>query len=407
MNYSSTRMASILLAFGIFFAISCSAFESTETPEVRSQPEQLNEQINRINLELEADPYNQDLKIQKATLLNEYASQQSNPSDRYPIYRNLYSLNYEGDPDGNGEIPEITEILVKAWKAEQSNGIRLLQLNRNSEANQHFYEILAHFDNAIVLQPDSLVTYNLMSTTFYENDSISNAIETLEIALNRSPEPDPKLLEKLAYLYLETGNTDESIRIYENLVSNNSNDNRLLHGLINAYMISERHNDAIDQLLLLAEEFPTRYYYKEELATQLYFLFATKTDEIYREFESGDPIGEKIDELLELSNEAHTIYESLRTTIPANEESLLRMGTFYNNSVNKLSSIHSSFTLSSESNSLIQSTIQTYRDNSIELWERLTEMNPDNMEYVYTLYNLYKDAEMSEEADSIERSYNF
>ncbi len=407
MNYLSTRMASIVLAFGIFFAVSCSVFESTESSVEPTQLQQLNDQITRINLALEADPNNQDLKIQKASLLNEYASQQSNPSDRYPIYQNLYSLNHQEGPNDNSEISEITDILVKAWTTEQSSGIRLLQLNRNSEANEHFYEILAHFDNAIVLQPDSLITYNLMSTTFYENGSIRNAIETLENGMNRTLEPDPELLEKLAYLYLETGNTEESIIIYENLVSNNSNDNRLLHGLINAYMISQRHSDAIIQLEILSEEFPARYFYKEELATQLYFLFSTKTEELYSEFEAGEPIDELIEELLEISNDAHTIYESLQTTIPSNEESLFRMGTFYINSVNNLTSIQSTVTLTTEIDSQIQSLIQNYNDNSIELWEKLTEMNPDNMEYVYTLYNLYIDAGMSEKADSIERSYNF
>lgn len=407
MNYLSTRMASILLAFGIFFAVSCSVFENIEAPEDQTQLQQVSNQINRINLELESDPNNHDLKIQKATLLSEYASHQSNPSDRYPIYQNLYSLNFGESLNGSSEISEITDLLIKAWTNEQSSGVRLLQLNRNSEVNQHFYEILAHFDNAIVLQPDSMVTYNLMSTTFYENDSINNAIETLEIAVNRSTNKDPKLLEKLAYLYMETGNTEVSINIYENLVANNSDDNRLLHGLINAYMISQRHTEAIDHLLLLSEKYPMRYYYKEELATQLYFLFSSITDEIYYEIEAGNPIDEKIGELLEISHEVHLIYASLRTTIPTNEESLFRMGSFYYNSFNKLNSIYTTVTLSIERNSEIQTIIQSHRDNSIELWERLIEMNPDNMEYVYTLYSLYQNAGMSEEAEFIERSYNF
>jgi tetratricopeptide (TPR) repeat protein len=404
MNYSSTRMASLVLAFGIFFAISCSTFENTVPAEEPSQLEYLNEQIIRINQELESDPNNRELKIQKAKMLNEFASKQKNPSDRYPVYQNLYSIN---QPNGDSEIPEITEILVKAWENEQLSGVRLLQTNRDSKVNQHYYDVLAHFDNAIVLQPDSMVTYSLMSTTFYENGSIRNAIETLESALNRSADEDPKYLEKLAYLYLEFGNTDESIKIYENLVSNSSNDSHLIHGLTNAYMISRRHNDAIAQLKLLSEEYPSRPYYREALATQLYFLFADKSAELYRGFESGEEIEDKVVELLELSDEAHLIYDSLRTTIPTNEESFFRMGTFYNNSINKFSALHSDLNLSSERNANLVSTIETYREISIELWERLTEINPDNMEYAYTLYNLYKDAGMNEEADSIERSYNF
>ena len=397
-------MASLLLAFGIFFAISCSTLEQSGSTEQPSQLENLNEQINQINEELYADPNNRKLKIQKASLLNEFASNQPNPADRYPIYQNLYSINQQNE---DREISEITEILVKAWETEQSSGIRLLQANRDSEDNHHVYNVLAHFDNAIVLQPDSLVTYSLMSTTFYENGSIRNAIETLESALNRTPEADPKFLEKLAYLYLEFGDTDESIKIYENLVSGSANDSHLIHGLTNAYMISRRHIDAITQLKLLTEQYPSRPYYKEALATQLYFYFSDKHGDLYHEFEAGETIDDQVDELLDLSNQAHQIYDSLRSTIPINEESFFRMGTFYNNSMNKISTLRNDFNLSSERNALLLSTIETYREISIDLWERLTEINPDNMEYAYTLYNLYKNAGMNEEADSIERSYNF
>lgn len=404
MNYSSTRMASLLLAFGIFFAVSCSTFEKTESAEEPSQLEYLNEQIIQVNLKLESEPDNRELKIQKAKLLYEFASKLTNPSDRYPIYQNLYSANQQG---GGDEIPEITEILVRTWETEQSDGIRLLQTKRENEASQHFYNVLAHFDNAIVLQPDSMVIYSLMSTTFYKNGSIRNAIETLETALNRTSDADPKFLEKLAYLYLEIGNTDESIKIYENLVSNSSNDSQLIHGLTNAYMISRRHNDAIALLNLLAEQYPTRLHYKEALATQLYFFFADKYAELFHELESGESIDDRIDDLLEFSDKAHQIYNSLRTTIPTNEESFFRMGTFYNNSISKFSTLHTDLNLNSERNALLLSTIESYREISIEFWERLTEINPDNMEYAFTLYNLYRNAGMNEEAEAIERSYNF
>lgn len=408
MKYPTTRMASLLLAFGIFFTVSCAVFEKSESYETQPYLHQLDEQLKTVNQELESDPDNIELRIKKAELLAEYASLQSNPSDRYPIYQNLYSLNTLTGENDRREIADITDILVKTWAAEQSSGIRLLQSDRGSgETNQYYYDILAHFDNAIVLQPDSSVTYNLMATTFYESGSISNAIETLAKAVERTENPKPIVLEKLAYLHLESGNTDHAIVIYEKLVNENPNDQQLIHGLTNAYMISERHLDAIARLTLLSEEFPTRYNYKEALATQLYFVFADRSTQLLNEIDSSTDVDDNINDLQQLSNQIHNLFDSIRNSIPVNEESLYRMGTFYNNSISKFSRINPLVPITSDKGAELLSTIQNYRTTSIVIWERLVELNPDNMEYVYILYDLYQDEGMTEEADSIERSYNF
>ena len=44
---------------------------------------------------------------------------------------------------------------------------------------------------------------------------------------------------------------------------------------------------------------------------------------------------------------------------------------------------------------------------SLPIWERLAELNPENMGYISNLHQVYLELGMNEDAESLERSYNF
>ncbi|MDR9365242.1 MAG: hypothetical protein RI575_07890 [Balneolaceae bacterium] len=50
---------------------------------------------------------------------------------------------------------------------------------------------------------------------------------------------------------------------------------------------------------------------------------------------------------------------------------------------------------------------QSFMEYALPLWERLAEINSDNLGYINNLYQVYLELDMQEEAESIERSYNF
>lgn len=406
MTYLSTRMVSLVLTFGIFFGISCSVLDNNRSDKPPSYQQELNNQIRTLNEQIVENPDNSDLKIQKANLLMELAESHANPSDRYPIYQNLYELSLESSNMEEPDVEHLDEIINRAWSSEQNSGVQLLQATRNAEDVNSYYDILAHFDNAIVLQPDNLVTYNLMATTFYENGSINNAIDTLERAFEWSNSSDNTIREKLAYLYLESGRTDEAINVYESLLASEPDNDHLTHGLTNAYMISNRHEDAIDRLTALVEQYPTRIYYREALASQLYYRFEEQTIGYLND--SGEISNSiTISDLISQLDEIHSIFDELNTNSPSNEESIFRMATFYKNSAGQLLQLATNQSVPDEQAVNLNQLADFYLENAITHWERLADMNPGNLEYLSILYELYIQTERIEEAESIERSYNF
>ena len=389
-------MVSLVLTFGIFFAVSCTYFEKSQNEEQLSYQEQIDQRIEEINDQLLSDPDNHELIAEKGELLIGLADLMANPNDRMPVYRNLYNLSTESDI--------VQSMVVKAWSEEQNSGVRLLQTERNDVSIDHYDEILGHFYNAITLQPDSMVTYSLLATTYYEKGSIHHAIETMETALEISGNGDMAFKEKLGYLYLEAGRTDESVGMYEDLVTEYPDDNHLLHGLINTYMISNRHDDAVIILKQLTEEYPTRYNYQEALATQLYFQFKEKSGMFSPMDEESDITAAT---LIDLASEIDTIFNSLMNNTPVNEENVYRMAAFYKNSAATLTRLSElSDTPEMDQEKFIEIS-NDFTEKSLSLWERLAEMNPDNLEYMTVLRQIYIENGMDEEAELIERSYNY
>ncbi len=394
------------IAFGIFFTLSCSTVEQTESStEELTTTDRLEMQLNEINQRIQQEPENSRHYQEKSEVLYSIAKNQP-VQQRQPVYQNLRDHSNSAENQLGKYQPELDEILKKAWSDEQSKGVQILQQHRDDGTNEHYPEILAHFNNAITIIPDSLVTYSLKATTLYENGYLNEATETLETAINISDSSKPELLEKLAYLYLESGKIENSIAIYEDLAIDKPNDQHIKHGLINAYIIQENHEDAAVILNELSESYPSRYIYQEALANQKYFIFENKAGELLRSDYNGSQ-EDSINEIGALADDIHTIYDSLRTKMPVNEENTLRMAAFYKQAHSIFSEILQWGDFEDEEASEIVERKEQFADFALPLWERLVELNPDNLEYLHNLYEVYTLLGMDDDAEAIERSINF
>lgn len=402
MNYSKTRMASFILAFGIFFTLSCSHFERTNSSDNNS--ESYEEQLVDVNTRLERNPDNTNLQVEKANILFNLALEYSNPKQRTPYYFELRDLA-DSYFFSEGEYhPDIESTVNQAWTTEQSEGVRLLQQERDNLTEEKTESIVAHFENAITINPDSLSTYNLLANTFYRSGSFNNAISTLEKADEISPDSNTSIKEKLAYLYLEAGDIEQSIRLYLALIEEVPSDAHLLHGLSNAYIINEQHDEAIEILRGLAEQYSTRFEYKEALATQLYFVLRNSLNEISTEGNNLSFTSDDKDPIFELIDEIDSIFESLMSNLPFSEEQLVRSGAFYKNTAAQLNEI------SIDNNESLDEEIELKRiellEKALPIWERLFENHPENTAYIQNLYSIYIELGRDEEAESLQRSFN-
>ncbi|MDR9365241.1 MAG: hypothetical protein RI575_07885 [Balneolaceae bacterium] len=312
MIYQIPRMLSLALAFGIFFTLSCSTIQNTEsTSSSGDDAATLQERINEVNQEISANPNNAQLQVRKANLLYQRSQKMSQVENRNPIYQNIRDI-----ADGYSSNPNITnqldEVLSKAWHLEKQTGMSLLQENEAAQS-ESFSTIVSHFQNAITLIPDSLQTYSLLATSYYQHGNLNQAIATLEQAEDQNDSYEPAISEKLAYLYLESGDLSEAERRYRDLVDYDPDKIIYQHGLINVLILSDKHEQAVEMLEQLSGEYPTRYAYQESLATELYYLFKTKTESIASLSTNSELSEEEQDELTRLLRSVHTIFRLYRS----------------------------------------------------------------------------------------------
>jgi tetratricopeptide (TPR) repeat protein len=392
-------MLSLALAFGIFFTLSCSTIQNTETTSSSGDDAAtLQEKINEVNQEISANPNSAQLQVKKANLLYQRSQNMSQVENRNPIYQNIRDIA-DGYSSNLNISNQLDEVLSKAWHLEKQTGMSLLQKNEAVQS-ESFSKIVSHFENAITLIPDSLQTYSLLATSYYQHGNLNQAIATLEQAEDQHDSYEAAISEKLAYLYLESGDLSEAERRYSDLVDFDPDKLIYQHGLINVLILSDKHEQAVDMLEQLSEEYPTRYTYQESLATELYYLFKTKTDSFVSVSTDGEFSEEEQEELIDLLRSVHTIFETIQESFPTTEENLHRMASFYKNASTRLSQLPAT-------NSELEEMEQNFMEYALPFWERLAEINSDNLGYINNLYQVYLELDMQEEAESIERSYNF
>lgn len=406
MYHLSTRMVSLLLAFGIFFAVSCSTFQSTtESADSLYQSERYSNALRAVNMEIEDEPDNFELQLLKAQILHKYAVESYEPEERESVYFNLRNTTDQINYVTDSYASKTDSILNSAWLHEQRAGVRLLQQDDTVTFDQYFDRVIAHFNNAITIIPDSIVTYNLKATTYYRHGDLSDAISTLESIEDKGLTRPPETCEKLAYLYLEAGQLDRAVTIYESLSANNPDDEIYQQGLVNSYILGERHSEAIALLEELTGVYPNRVEYQEALATEKFYQLKIEINE-----RLSNPASEKFTEaeaeqILEKMNEIGEIYQNVDESLPSEDERQQRIAAFYVDSANLLKRILPK--AEDDANPLISDQIETHLRDSIPYWQKLYEANSDRTAYAYSLINVYNELGMEHEAELLQQQINF
>lgn len=399
-------MVSVLLTFGIFFALSCSTFKtSSDSAASLFESGNYENALETVNQQITDSPDNRELQILKAEILQKIAVENYEPENREPVYSNLRNTTDEINFSTDRYRAKTDSILNSAWMHEQSAGVRLLQQDGTDTFDQHFERVIAHFTNAVTIIPDSTVTYNLMATTYYRHGNLSEAIATLEAIEEQGFTRPPETCEKLAYLYLEAGQIDRSVEIYETLSANNPDSEIYQQGLVNSYILGDMHTDAIALLEELTGVYPNRVQYREALATERFYLMRQR----FRD-ETQDPAFEsypdsEIEELLTQLNEISSIYIDIDETLPSSEERQQRIAAFYVSAANLLDELQP-YVGDSMSERLSEQK-ETYLRESIPYWQTLYEANSDRSAYAYSLIEVYTELGMESEAELLEQQINF
>ncbi len=380
---------------------------------------------------IEEDSSNALAYYYKGAALGSLAEDIQPPSDRLAYYEemrnSLSEARYWGEqmesrPD---ELGNINDIINSVWANEHNAGAMILTDDSTRQATPNPEETARdHFINATTVQPDSSISYIVLSSIQYQLGNIPDAIENYEHAMSLTDQPLVEDYEFLISLYFVEQRYEDAEQWATEAMEAYPEEESFVQFLADIYMERDEGDQAIALLQEMIERNPNNEAYFFALGTQLFRSAQNYLDEagsIYQrawsmeeqaehltEEERADLLAEvesmmeEAEELEargnELADEAVERLEGYLDLVPDDDSAYNILGIIYQNRAAALFDKRNQ-TLDNE---LAMEYDEQARENlqiSREHYERATELNPEETEYWEALFQVYTTLGMDEEAD--------
>jgi len=355
------------------------------------------------------------------------------PSNRRTEYRQMrQSFNdalrlFETVEQRPREYENIHSMITNFWANEHNAGVTLMTDEDARRTAQNPDETAkSHLENAIIIQPDSAITYAVLaSLTLHMEDTLS-ATDFYEKAMDLRQKPAVEEFEFLIELYFVQERIDDAAELATEAREIYPEEVVFIQYLADAYLKLGDTDDANAMIRDLAGMEPDNPRYPFILGTSLYqyaFGYLSEASDLYgqawqleeeaEELEGSERnrIEQRIQNLeseaadLEREGEelADTALEELERVAeldPDNEEVFNMLGMIYQNRSKLLfdkrdrsSNVMNSMEFDEEARITLYQAMENY--------EKAADLNPDNLFYWETLYYIYRELGMEARADDV------
>ncbi|MEX0593457.1 MAG: tetratricopeptide repeat protein [Balneolaceae bacterium] len=388
-RWKRTRLASSILAAGFFFLSACLSTE----PTTRHSPDPLSSEraLEEIDRKIDSGQDPGPLLLERMEVLKDLADE-SSPDGRSVYYEEMVQTAATPDLRQSELADQADDRLRSTYEDEFQSGESGLGVAESSS--------LHHFRNASILQPEESDPYRHLSSILYRQDRIPDAISILESAKRRIDPYPPDMSERIAYLYLESGQLDEAVTRYQSLVDEDSGRIDVRHALVNAFILNEQHSDAVQELRELLETHPENNWYRQSLAVELFFL-------LQDHWGSTPPTERNENEIrtdLKWVDEAIEQLADPDESPPADTESAYVLAQFYRNS--GLYLLEQAEGLPNRIATELVSRGEYLLKEAIPRWKEMADQNPENRELWSHLQVMYLKLGLDEQARQIDEQLN-
>ncbi len=359
-----------------------------------------------ISQQDERELYNRVLNfaLEEYKRAEEYAStaeRRSSPSDRATDYRQMRSAIEDAKElfyslkEKPSQYEYIPALLTRFWANEHNRAVSLLTEDEVRQTVENPDELaLIHLENAIIIQPDSSHSFEVLATLKFEKGDTTGAITSYEKAIERMNKPGVESYEKLLELYFMQNRLDDAVELGNQARSMHPEEVIFTGYLADAYLLLGQSGPVIDLIRELIDENPDNPRYYQILGTQIYQRALTymdgdgfaeldedhtgiaDTDDMHRE-------GEKlIDEAIEKLTRAAELD-------PENEDVFHILGIIHQNKAVAY------FDKRDETDDQMQALDyddagMLYLSDAVEYYEKAADINPSRIENWKVLLELYE-----------------
>ncbi len=323
------------------------------------------------------------------------------------------------------EYEELNNTIISFWADEYNMGVNVQTDDSLFNATpEPFKTSVDHFQNAIAINPDSAMTYEVISSTYFQMDEIDNAISYFEMALDLKEQPESDDYEYIISLYLFDESFQRAIELSNEALEHYPDETVFVQFLADAYIQSGERDRAIELVEGLIADDPDNPQYRRVLGTQIYQsvdrLIADVSQKYQRQFDlrqesrsqQGDQLDQTQAEIDEIQDEIDSIEDEIDdlTLIairemervvelePDSESANFILGIIYQNRAANLFERRNN-TTDNEIAEQLDSQARDNLRNALIYYERAAEINPDNPENWQSLFQVYTTLGMEEEAE--------
>lgn len=409
-------MIGLVLIFGLFFG--CTSHPLIEEAKLELSNGTYGNALKVINKAIEQEPDNPSAHYYRGFIYYNIAQSRKNIAKRTPAYRNMRKSLIRSDTlyhqqrTSARERRDIPDLIQSAWSTEHNAGVQTLENDK-----QNLPLALAHFTNAVTIQPDSLISHEMMAETYFRMDSLAQATRTLEhIRSEFADTVSPDHIMRLVYLYTRQDSLNKATDLYLSADSLFADSTDLLQQLASYHLQRDNYQQAVDLLTELIDHKPQDADLRLAMGTQLYKLAEQQLQSVHQFYEQALPadtaaISDSLSAALTVPDSLQFLRQKADNNLSQAEVQYLKAGNLDSDNINTFNAIGTFFQNAAGLYAELQPYVPPKQRQQIDLFvkdylqtampylERVAENNPEETRHWRNLYHVYSYLGMTNKAD--------
>lgn len=380
------------------------------------------EAVSAADTAIAKDPLNGTPHYYKAVALGKIAEAESTPANRKPTYEQMRAslmearTLYAASEKPGAESFLIDNLILSSWSIEHNAGIKYATDDSIMASVDAPLELsIAHLVNATTINPDSVLSFDVLAQIYYMNKEYDNAAKALSSAIELQDVAKSSEYDRLSSYYFLNEEPDKAVSSLEEALEIYPDSVSLIQKLADGLFQIDRTDEALDFMNKLIESDPNNARYKLVVGTRIYQRVLTLNDQAQAnsdkifELERNDGSEEEINKL-KMENE--TLLPEIKSLTESAEDYLVKaaeldatipntfntLGILYQNKAASLYDLRNN-TLDNDKADEIYDLAQAETRKAMVNYEKAAELNPDNTGYWQSLFRIYTLLDMREKAE--------
>lgn len=412
-------------SLALLFFMACEGGDpNIETAKLNMKNKEFDKAIEATDMAIAADSSNAYAYYYKGYILSEKAKSISDPNGRPEVYQamkdafsNAESWYNQAPPEDAGkamlQLTQIENIQGGAWGEEVNKALQLVQSDSATTEDQGL--AVAHMNNALVLQPDTMISYDYLGQIYLLSERPAEAVATYEKAMEAGLELDYVMYRRMGTLYAQLEQPENQVTILNQAMENHSDSTALIIDLANAYINAEDSDGALATLRLLIEKQPDNAEFRLVYASRAYGMsdaFGKEMKAVYDEIfdiehskdskskdkkvkaEIAQKVAEKQARITELEGEIAKINEDVIAELtkaielaPESPRAYYVLGAVHQNSAVSIQEKRNN--ASDKEYEKLTTQMKEVLRKAATNYEKAAEIDPDNKDYWASLFQVY------------------